>query len=658
MRSAVFLICLSLLTAGGCTQRNIVVEIGVNRPGDTPAVPTVEEPPAVTGGPVADVRRLPPPSTVERPEGTPRYLSLGEAIALALEGGTVGVDSPQSPGQSTDSLVGFGGNSVFGSDSIRVLALDPARVGSEIEAALSRFDARWVNRLDFQNTEVPIGSSLDVAQVGQGERIDAIRTQSASVESGIFKPLATGGVAGITFRTDYAFTNLDSPVNPSYRPELRFQFEQPLLQGYGVEINQIRSTHPGSTLASFNGTGPTEGILIVRTRFEQSRAEFARQLNTQLWNVESAYWNLYGEYWNLYSRELGLRQAHEIWRREDGLARAGRSSRANAAQARGQYELFRTQRLAAVGAVLESERRLRMLVGLPREDGTRLIPASVPTVAAYQPDWHGSIEEVLAYRPELQIARSDIKVRQFELIGEKNRLLPDLRLTGNYDVQGLGSRLDGPRPDNALAVLAANKYQSWGVGLRMDIPIGFREANARTRIARLNLARSLEVLKDQENKAASFLAFQYRQILELHARIRTVRAQREAYGEQLEVRSREFLEGRDVPLPFLLDAQRSWSDSLATEYGLIAQYNSALAGYEFAKGTIGRYHNVVVTEGPVPATIQKRAVENEKELAGAVVLRERAAPVPPEAKALRGGDAPSLPALFQGLGCAESGLVR
>ncbi len=48
-----------------------------------------------------------------------------------------------------------------------------------------------------------------------------------------------------------------------------------------------------------------EGILITRIRFDQQRAEFERNVNQMLLNVEVAYWNLYGGYWTLYSREQG-----------------------------------------------------------------------------------------------------------------------------------------------------------------------------------------------------------------------------------------------------------------------------------------------------------------------------------------------------------------
>mgnify|MGYP000878045639 CR=1 FL=1 len=52
---------------------------------------------------------------------------------------------------------------------------------------------------------------------------------------------------------------------------LQFQFEQPLMQGFGVEINQLRASHPGSILnpGVFQNATSTEGILITRIRFDQ-----------------------------------------------------------------------------------------------------------------------------------------------------------------------------------------------------------------------------------------------------------------------------------------------------------------------------------------------------------------------------------------------------
>src|SRR5262249_51953866 len=146
--------------------------------------------------------------------------------------------------------------------------------------------------------------------------LEAVVTQSATLNTGIVKPLPTGGVAGITFTLPYTFTNQLSIKNPQYAPVLQFQFEQPLLQGFGVEINQLRNAHPGSLLnpGVINTQTSQEGILITRIRFDQQRGEFERNVQAMLANVEIAYWNLYSSYWTLFSRESAVRQAFEAWK--------------------------------------------------------------------------------------------------------------------------------------------------------------------------------------------------------------------------------------------------------------------------------------------------------------------------------------------------------
>src|SRR5439155_8915884 len=125
-----------------------------------------------------------------------------------------------------------------------------------------------------------------------------------------------------------------------------------------------------------------------------------------------AYWNLYGGYWQLYSREQGLRFAYEAFKQSRSNYEAGRIKAGDFHQSRGQYELFRTQRLQALDAVLEFERQLRALMGIPIEDGTRLMPSDSPTLAPYLPDWTSSLAEGLQKRPELYMVREQIKSDQ------------------------------------------------------------------------------------------------------------------------------------------------------------------------------------------------------------------------------------------------------
>jgi outer membrane protein TolC len=660
-------VTLTLIVAvtAGCKQRCFMTEADWNRT-TTTVLDHQEEAPSLSAEPLIQPCQSPP--TLGDLDRKVHFISLAECIAMSLEHGRIGQPSLLFPGTAQDNLIQFTGRGVTGSDALRVLALDPARAGADIEASLSKFDAVVTSSIQWQTTDTPIGTSLQTFQAGG---LNSNNTQSATGSLALIKPLGTGGVAGITFNLPYTFTNLPARVNPAYQPQLLFQFEQPLMQGFGVEINQLRASHPGSLLnpGVFNGATSQEGILITRIRFDQQRAEFERVVNQMLLNVEVAYWNLYGSYWTLYSREQGLRFAYGAYKLTKANFEAGRKDAGEFYKSRGQYEQFRAQRLQAIDQVLENERQLRALIGIPIEDGTRLMPSDAPTLAPYNPDWMSAQIDALTKRPELYMARQDIKAAQMNLLLAKNQLLPDVRLTASYDINSLGTRLDGASgvgPNNsdinALRGLSDNKFNSWTAGIRANIPLGFRFGHTQVRQAQIALSRSMETLKDQELKAQSFLYNYYKRLSTAYEQIKANRATREAFAVELNARRASYIAGRTT-IEVVLEAQRFWADALANEYQAVVAYNNALVGFEFAKGTILQHDNVVIAEGQLPGCASVRAVEHEKQRTAALVLRQRAMPAgpacagagvvpadgqipvaPPMPEAV--GKAPSLPAIL------------
>lgn len=629
-------LALVLATSSGCKQQCFMTEYDLERyrsaalgtPSDLDTNPAHSSIlPSLDGKITAD------PATVFNPEREVRYLTLAESFALAMERGTVGQGLN---GLVDDSLAASIGDlsQPLDRQSIRVLALEPALVGTNIDAALSKFDARWVTSMNWQNTDRPVGTALDAFQAS-GRALNAIETTDASFRSTLLKPLPTGGVAGITFNTDYQFTNLPARVNPSYRPALQFQFEQPLLRGYGVELNQIAATHPGAVALQNLGVQVQPrpenqfvagGILIARIRYDQSRAVLEAQLNQMMLNVETAYWNLYAAYGELYAREIAMRQNLNVWRTTKVQVEAGKEKKtaADLFQAEGQFQSSRSDWLRALGQVLERERNLRGLIGLPVNDGTRLVPADAPTLAPVQPDWQGAVTEALTLRPELVIARDNLKAQQLSLIEIRNRLLPDLRFAASYDSNSIGSRLDGADADNAFRNLATNRHNNWTLGLRLDVPIGFRDAHAGLRQARLRLAQQYWSLRTMEDKAQRFLALQYRNVAEFQQQIVILRSAVEAYNNQLNVRLELVRSGKDLATDVTLEAIRFGSTALQQYFTFVAQYNSSLAAMEYAKGTLLKRNNIVICEGALPGCAQVRAVEHEHERSKALVLRERA----------------------------------
>ena len=141
----------------------------------------------------------------------------------------------------------------------------------------------------------------------------------------------------------------------------------------------------------------------------------------------------------------------------------------------------------ARGQVLESERQLRGLLGLRSDDGVRLVPIDEPNLAPYKPDFYEAANEAIAYRPELMLARQDLKIQQLNLLLQKNLRRPDLRVFGHLRhrrPRHPARRLDesrrrrtGPSPATRSRASANNQFNSWTIGLRLDMPLGFRDAN-------------------------------------------------------------------------------------------------------------------------------------------------------------------------------------
>ncbi len=621
---------LGLAALGGCKQQVFLEPADYKGAMENANLAKLESQPAdpITT-PLVQSGTTAAPATVLDPSRPARNLTLKEAIAIALEQGNLGGPST-NPGIFSENFSNFSGRASSGSDPIKAFALDTAISGAEMERALSKFDARWINSMTWNKVDQP---TLTLQQsFSNGD--------TASLNSTLAKPLPTGGVAGITVSTNYLKLSTP-PSNPqfvtlttSYTPRVQFIFEQPLLQGFGVEINQLLGSHPGSTLISGlrpSGGQGSEGILITRIRNEQQRAEYDRVINTMLLNVETAYWNLFSSYHNLVAQEEGLKQSFDAYAFARERQRAGIIREQLTLNNKAQYHRFQAQSLTARGQVLTSERNLRGLLGMRSDDGTRLVPVDEPTRVPYQPDYYEVVNEALQLRPELMIARQDLKAKQLDLVLQRNLRRPDLRFFSSYDIAGLGSRLDGRNSTdfpstNALQGLAANQFNSWTLGLRLDMPLGFRDANALVRQAQLNMHKTYYYLLDSERKTVEAAADQYRRVIQTNEEIKYRQQEKESLRRYVELESavRELNTKEEFSSYVfnLAQVQQNLATATSAEFQAVANYNIALANLEFSKGTIQKYNNVSVADGPLPAYVNKKAADHFRARDAALKLRE------------------------------------
>jgi outer membrane protein TolC len=559
------------------------------------------------------------PATVLDLKRESRPISLKEAIAIAIEQGNVG--GLGGTGQDNTQLPQFTGRGTSGSDTIKAFVLDPAIVQADIERSLSKFDARWITSMTWNKQDQ---ATLTLQQsFSNGDQ--------AAFQSTLAKPLPTGGVSGITVSMNYL--NLSNPppagsgfvaLNTSYTPRVQFIFEQPLLQGFGIEANQLLPNHPGSTLIQgFRSTGAgTEGILVSRIRSEQAREQFNLSINQMLLNVEVAYWNLYSAYYNLYGQEEGYKAAFLALNYVKPRVEGGIEDPPLLPQLEGNLWTFYDGVIQARGQVLEADRALRGLMGLRSDDGTIFVPSDEPLRTPFTINFREAYNEGLKNRPEVIIARQELKARQLDLRAQKLGRMPDLRFFSSYDVNGLGGRFFGP-DNNAFSSLATNQFNSWQVGIRLDMPLGFRDANALVRQAQWNLWRTYYTLSDAERKVFEILVQSRRQMDQAYAQIETQSKIRKANEEQSKLLFEKIdqLTGGAAYVQ-VTQAQQNLARAIAAEFQAVADYNSALARIEFAKGSIQRYNNITVADGPLPAFVSERAADHYRARQAGLKLRE------------------------------------
>lgn len=527
-------------------------------------------------------------------------LSLSDCIREALAtshilrdlGGTV-IRSPQSISSNLDPALAF---------------TDP-RVGEE--AALSAFDANFFVNNYFERNHRGLNNQFFG---NNGEFKQDLNT----TQTGVNKRSATGGLFSFRKVTIYDRNNQLSNRFPfdSWDTYVETEARQPLLQGAGTQFNRIAG--PGS------GPGVLNGVLLARIRTDVSQINFERSVRDLVAEVENAYWDLYYSYRDLEARVAVRDIAKETLSKMPPEA----YSRGKIAQAEEQLHRFQSEVIDALngrpvdgtrtnngssggtfrssGGLRVAERKLRLMTGMPINDGQLISPADQPTSAPVMYDWSSSIGEALSNREELRQQRWAIKQRELELVANRNFLKPQLDLISRYRFRGFGEELLGPT--SATSSLYGGEFQEWQVGLEYNVPVGLRRAHAAVQNSRLALSREVEVLREQERYVNFGLSNAINEAKRAHENMNLQRKRLDAIVIQLNAIEAK-PDGENTELDVRLETHRRLLDARLRYHQAEVEYVLALRNVHFEKGSLLNYCSVNTMEACSPAKAQDDALE-------------------------------------------------
>ena len=498
---------------------------------------------------------------------------------------------------------------------------DPAIVETDarfgIAAGESLFDPTWTTDLFWERNHEP--RNVDPIRFAGSLPLE-LSQDAFQFQTAVQKTTGDGTQLIVSNSTSYDMQSND-PTRPTGIPSdwlTSFQVEirKPLLQGAGVEFNQIAG--PGA-IPGFN-----QGVLLARVNTDIALTSFEGAVRNMVADVESAYWELYFSYRNLEAAREGRDDSLRTWQKAHELFLSGtkEGSAAFEAQALEQYYGFRNAAEQAQAQLYDAERRLRFMMGIAATDGRLIRPKDDPTAAKISFDWGDCLSEALARSVELREARFRVKQRDLELIAAKNYLLPQANLDARYRWLGMGHDLVSPgdptSPGDPLSLvdptralgggavdsLASGQFQDWHIGVDVSVPIGYRKQTSGVTNAEQTLVRERVKLTETEKEVVSQLSFAVSgmdaaYMLSFSAFNRRAASERQVAAVKTAYENGGGLTG--VTFNDLLNAQRSLAQAESDYFRSLTNYAKAISLVHRVKGTLLEYNGVYLTEGPWPA---------------------------------------------------------
>ena len=425
------------------------------------------------------------------------------------------------------------------SPALKVQALTVASRQTTVDEEEAAFEPKVTG--SASRTWSPRSSSGDVST----DRTDADAGVSALL------PPGTSVSAGTTARwADGSSATLTASVT------------QPLLRGAFTAVNLAR---------------------VRQARIDRfvSRHELAAYTSTLLADVEIAYWDTYlaGEQLAITRESLSLaeRQLEEIGAR----VAVGRLAEIELAAGQAEVASRREALLTAEGRFETARVRLVRLLNPPGEarweQEIRL--TEKPDVPADDVgDARRAVEVGLRLRPDLEQARLAVERGDLELVRTRNGILPklDLFLTGTGYGSGdtLGASWSGLPDEPAMSA-----------GLRFEVPLGNRAAEARGERAAISRRQADEALGNLELLAEAEIRTAHIEALRAFRQIEATAVLRGLQVQKLAAETEKFRVGTSTAY-LVAQAQRDLLNSQLSAVGASVGYLQALVRLYRSEGTL------------------------------------------------------------------------
>lgn len=457
---------------------------------------------------------------------------------------------------------------------VQLAQLQPAASEAEVARAEAAFDAVFFADTEFYKVDQPRTIPI-VAGTPVSTPIN--QSDTARLETGIRKPLESGGRATVSTGFDYINNktpNLAVFPDPSFTNNVFLGLEQPLLRNFGTEVNRAE-------------------IYLTRNAHQRDVLALHAQLLQTVADVEAAYWELAFARHRLAVQMNLLDLTLSTWNKIKERQRLD-ASPIQMAQAQTFVDGRRQEVVNARRAVRDASDELKRLLHapeLPVSDETLIVPADDPIELPLTFSLLDAVTTSLNHRPEVRAALVDIDDASIRQMVADNQRLPVLNLNASIRYYGLDDDFS-----DAYERLGEGEFIEYLIGGQFEAPIGNRAAEAAFR--RTRIERQIAVVRYQQAVQTSVVEVKsaLRELTTSWELIGMSRATRRAAADNYRALIEREEKGEPLTPEFLLDlklnTQARLAESELSEMRSIVDYNVALTRLQQATGTLLEHNQI------------------------------------------------------------------
>ncbi len=419
-----------------------------------------------------------------------------------------------------------------------------------------------------------------------------LTTNSLITNVSLNKSFISGGTATIGFSNNFVAQNsYINFLNPSRTATLSAQYQQPILQGLSLAVNN-------------------RYIRIAKNNIKLANVVFEEQVIATVSNVVGLYWDLVSFTENVRYARQNLELARENYEDNRKQVQIGTLAPIEITRAEAEVAAREQDVTVAETSVLQQETILKSVIskrGLfsPDVAEARIVPTDSIQVPARDdlPPLGDLMAEAMTNRPELRQSGLTVENSRIQLQGTKNELLPSLSLFAYMNNHGLAGFLNSitPPPGSgfvngadpyfiggdglALAQLFRRNFPSYRFFFTLNIPFRNRAAQSDYVHDQLTLRQAEISNRQQEKQVRLDVANALNSLSQARAQYESSAKQKILQQQTLEAEQKKYRLGASTTY-LVIQAQRDLAQAESNEVVAESVYQKAKVNLDVATGRL------------------------------------------------------------------------